>query len=177
MSYPNYSSYNENIKCCQTYGPTGPTGPQGATGPTGPQGVTGADGVTGAIGETGPQGATGADGVTGPQGVTGATGAIGATGPQGITGANSAPHNGVQGISGPVRTLIPIRQYDGNIVPGRIGNTIQDTVYLPGGTGPVQGLPEPCNRFSYIEVSADMQGVRFGVNPARGIYVPCYWHT
>ena len=84
----------------------------------------------------------------------------GITGQGGVTGVSPAP-----------------RTHDSNMLSSTNPNGMNGRVWLPGGTGPLQGLPEPCNRFSYIQVSADMQQVRNGSINQKGIYVPCYFNV
>ena len=160
-------------------GPAGPAGAQGATsvGAQGPQGLQGAQGAQG------PQGLQGAQGAQGPQGVQGAQGAQGPPGLQGAQGAQGPPSGvpvATQG-TGSAPTATPAAyddqmQYLGSANAIGISPTL-DSTYLPGGDWGSgisrNNLPVACNKFNFLDVSANMTAV--GGSDAETVYIPCYW--
>jgi hypothetical protein len=129
----------------------------------------------------------GEQGPGGPAGAQGAT-SVGAQGPQGLQGAQGAqgPSSGVlTGAQGSTlaTTATPVA-YDRQMVTGgTIGVYATPTpigarpTYLPGGNWEVgvsrNNLPVSCNRFNFLDVSANMVSV--GGSDTETVYIPCYW--
>jgi hypothetical protein len=131
-------------------------------------------------GPAGPNGAQGAQGLQGTQGAQGLQGTQGAQGLQGAQGAQGPPSGalvGAQGTGGSLSITAPAT-YDGHMLTGgTIGvNSIRPT-YLPGGdwaSGSARNnLPVECDRFNFLDVSANMVAVGGGVT--QTVYIPCYW--
>jgi hypothetical protein len=94
----------------EPFGPQGATGTNGATGSTGATGSQGIQGVTGATGSQGIQGPTGPTGSQGIQGPTGPTGSQGIQGPTGATGPVGDYVESVNGITGPVVSIVDYKR-------------------------------------------------------------------
>ena len=130
------------------------------------------------------------EGEQGPGGPAGAQGpastAVGAQGPQGLQGAQGAqgPSSGVpvgaQG-AGTAPTVTPApTTYDGqmsNAATSTIGVVGSRPTYLPGGdwaSGIARNhLPAGCDRFNFLDVSANMTSV--GGTAKHTVYIPAYW--
>lgn len=132
------------------------------------------------------------EGEQGPAGPAGAQGpastVVGAQGPQGLQGAQGAqgPPSGAPagvGAQGTATPATPVA-YDSQMVTGGTIGVYATPLpigarptYLPGGDwgsgGARNHLPVSCNRFNFLDVSANMVAVGGGVT--QTVYIPCYW--
>jgi len=138
------------------------------------------EGEQGPAGPAGAQGATStAAGAQGPQGLQGAQGPQGLQGAQGAQGPQSGTPVGAQGV-GAAPTVTAPTTYDGqmsNAVTSTIGVNGTRPTYLPGGdwgSGSARNhLPVSCDRFNFLDVTANMFAV--GGSNTQTVYIPCYW--